>query len=111
MRHETHPRSEWPTVSVIMPLRNEGFSTLERTLEASPIKRSAGCGQVPPHSETASVQYVTVTKGTSGLPPPDELRAGWKPDPTGAARERFWDGLDWTDQYRTAISETLHLRA
>lgn len=28
-------------------------------------------------------------------PPP-----GWYPDPTGGARLRWWDGLDWTDHHR-----------
>ncbi len=31
---------------------------------------------------------------TSDLTPP-----GWLPDPTGAARLRWWNGHDWTDQY------------
>jgi Protein of unknown function (DUF2510) len=30
-------------------------------------------------------------------PPP-----GWRPDPADPARERYWDGVAWTDQYRTA---------
>ncbi len=35
----------------------------------------------------------------SGVPvaPPGDLSAGWKPDPTGRADHRYWDGVRWTD--------------
>ena len=35
----------------------------------------------------------------SGAPvaPPGDLSAGWKPDPTGRAEHRYWDGVRWTD--------------
>lgn len=35
-------------------------------------------------------------------PPP-----GWRPDPADPARERYWDGIAWTDQYRTAPTRVL----
>jgi hypothetical protein len=31
------------------------------------------------------------------VPPPGDLTAGWKPDPTGRADHRYWDGVRWTD--------------
>ena len=36
---------------------------------------------------------------SSGAPvaPPGDLSAGWKPDPTGRAEHRYWDGVRWTD--------------
>jgi hypothetical protein len=38
-------------------------------------------------------------------PPP-----GWRPDPADPARERFWDGAGWTDEYRTAPTRVLGAR-
>jgi hypothetical protein len=33
--------------------------------------------------------------------------AGWYTDPADPARERYWDGVVWTDQYRTAPTRVL----
>jgi Protein of unknown function (DUF2510) len=30
----------------------------------------------------------------------DAPKAGWYPDPRGGTRLRWWDGTDWTDNYR-----------
>lgn len=31
------------------------------------------------------------------VPPPADLRPGWKPDPTGRGAYRYWDGIRWTE--------------
>ena len=36
----------------------------------------------------------------------DAPTAGWYPDPEGGTRLRWWDGGDWTDDYR--VRPTLH---
>jgi Protein of unknown function (DUF2510) len=36
----------------------------------------------------------------------DAPPAGWYPDPEGGARLRWWEGSDWTDDYRPPPSET-----
>jgi hypothetical protein len=33
--------------------------------------------------------------------------AGWRTDPADPARERYWDGTVWTDEYRTAPTRLL----
>jgi|SRR5215210_3900032 len=38
----------------------------------------------------------------SRQPPP-----GWYTDPGDAARDRYWDGTVWTDEYRTAPTQVL----
>ncbi|MDR3315789.1 MAG: DUF2510 domain-containing protein [Coriobacteriales bacterium] len=33
-----------------------------------------------------------------------QILAGWYPDPEGdTSKERYWDGIQWTDQYRGAV--------
>ncbi|MGH9135226.1 MAG: DUF2510 domain-containing protein [Ilumatobacteraceae bacterium] len=34
----------------------------------------------------------------------DAPRPGWYPDPVGGVRLRWWDGTDWTDEYRSRPS-------
>jgi hypothetical protein len=34
----------------------------------------------------------------------DAPRPGWYPDPTGGVRLRWWDGTDWSDDYRSRPS-------
>jgi hypothetical protein len=36
----------------------------------------------------------------------DAPRSGWYPDPLGGTRLRWWDGSDWTDDYR--VRPTAH---
>jgi hypothetical protein len=36
----------------------------------------------------------------------DAPPAGWYPDPEGRSRLRWWEGTDWTDEYRAPPSET-----
>jgi hypothetical protein len=35
----------------------------------------------------------------------DAPRSGWYPDPRGHTRLRWWDGSDWTDDYRVRPTE------
>src|SRR5262245_42254807 len=35
----------------------------------------------------------------------DAPRAGWYPAPAGGSRLRWWDGADWSDQYRMRPTE------
>jgi hypothetical protein len=35
----------------------------------------------------------------------DAPKAGWYPDPRGGTRLRWWDGSDWTDDYRVRPTE------
>lgn len=36
----------------------------------------------------------------------NQTPAGWYDDPSGADRQRFWDGQQWTDQYAYRTAET-----
>jgi hypothetical protein len=36
----------------------------------------------------------------------NQTPAGWYGDPSGADRQRFWDGQQWTDQYAKRTAET-----
>ena len=36
----------------------------------------------------------------------NQIPAGWYDDPSGADRQRFWDGQQWTDQYAYRTADT-----
>ena len=38
-----------------------------------------------------------VAAGGAPVPPPVDLTAGWKADPTGRGAYRYWDGMRWTE--------------
>lgn len=38
--------------------------------------------------------------------PANTAPAGWYPDPSGAARQRYWDGTQWTEHYHPAAVST-----
>lgn len=38
---------------------------------------------------------VILKRRAIALPDPDDLSAGWKPDPLGRHELRWWDGLRW----------------
>lgn len=54
----------------------------------------------------AAVAQSTTGPPAAAAPPPVQAQAapapaaGWYPDPTGQARERWWDGSQWSDQTR-----------
>ncbi|GAA2041003.1 hypothetical protein GCM10009740_37160 [Terrabacter terrae] len=39
-------------------------------------------------------------------PAPQEIPAGWYPDPEGRTQSRYWDGDGWTDQLGPLLSPT-----
>lgn len=43
-----------------------------------------------------------MTDPTQGLPP-----AGWYPDPAGAPQQRWWDGLQWTENLQPATQQAV----
>lgn len=40
---------------------------------------------------------VVLKRQVTDWPAPDELDAGWRPDPTGRFPRRYWDGERWTE--------------
>lgn len=50
----------------------------------------AGAGQAPVAGASAAV----------APPPAQQVPAGWFPDPKREARERYWDGTQWTEHLR-----------
>jgi hypothetical protein len=49
----------------------------------------------------AGGQPIYAGQGSVSRPPPSpQISAGWFPDPSGQAPERYWDGTQWTDQLR-----------
>jgi hypothetical protein len=68
-------------------IKRHGIVPADRVDQPVPSTAPSGVPARAPLSEASP---------PSGLPtqPP----AGWYPDPHGAARLRYWDGADWTDQ-------------
>jgi hypothetical protein len=45
-----------------------------------------------------AVQSTAAPVPAEPAPPTPEVPAGWYPDPSGTARQRYWDGRQWTSQ-------------
>src|SRR5262249_62009585 len=41
------------------------------------------------------------------LPPPQNRKGGWYPDPEGSGRLRWWGGKEWSDRFMDASVEAM----
>jgi hypothetical protein len=59
---------------------------------------SSGKGVEDEHAEPAPepVAAPAAAPAAAAAYPPPPTPAGWKPDPTGRHRDRYWNGSDWT---------------
>lgn len=57
-----------------------------------------GCGY--DFAAALGQQEVDVGQAAVAMSPVSQVPAGWFPDPSHEARERYWDGAQWTAQLR-----------
>ena len=53
------------------------------------------------------LRVVLMKRRMKGLPAPEDNTTGWHPDPTKRHRQRWWDGLHWTEHVISTTGENV----
>ena len=95
--NERNPLEQDELIAVLDKARD----AINRSMEDAERPRAASASPSAASGSTTQTQ-VQQTGGTGGTGGDPGAPAGWYPDVYDDARQRYWDGKEWTDDFRPA---------